>query len=133
MKSQNDEQQKAQLQIYEIAENLMINQKRSASETIDVLIIDYELSEEQAIAVVANLEDAINEELNYKANRNILHGSLWCIGGTIVTVVSYQIALENGGTYWITWGAILFGALQLLNGLLYKMTNGGKLSNEELQ
>jgi hypothetical protein len=49
------------------------------------------------------------------AGKNMLHGALWCIGGVIVTVGTYSAA-GPGDTYFIAWGAILFGSLQFLKG-----------------
>ena len=43
-------------------------------------------------------------------------GMLWCVGGIIVTAVTYSAA-SGGGTYFVAWGAILFGAIQALRGL----------------
>ena len=43
-------------------------------------------------------------------------GALWCVGGIVVTAVTYQVA-SGGGTYVVAWGAILFGAIQALRGL----------------
>jgi len=50
--------------------------------------------------------------------KNMLYGGLWCVGGTVVTVGTYWVAASSGGgTYFLTWGAILFGAIQFLKGL----------------
>lgn len=55
------------------------------------------------------------------AARNMLVGALWCIGGIVVTAVTYSAA-ANGGTYVVTWGAIVFGGLQFLKGLFGLIT-----------
>ena len=47
----------------------------------------------------------------------MLYGALWCIGGIVVTAVTYSTALVRGGTYYLFWGAILFGFLQFFQGL----------------
>ncbi|MEP6693166.1 MAG: hypothetical protein ABJB39_00815 [Chloroflexota bacterium] len=44
------------------------------------------------------------------------NGALWFAGGGLVTVLSY-IGSGTGGKYFIAWGAVLFGAYQLLRGL----------------
>lgn len=49
--------------------------------------------------------------------RHACVGGLWFAGGGLVTAVSYA-ATPPGGTYLIAWGAVLFGSLQLLGGLL---------------
>jgi hypothetical protein len=54
--------------------------------------------------------------------KNMLYGALWCIGGTIITVGTFSAASSGGGTYFITWGAIIFGALQFFQGLYQLLT-----------
>lgn len=57
--------------------------------------------------------------LRAHAVRNMVMGGLWCVGGTIVTVLSYASASNQsgGGSYVVAWGAILFGAIQFFRGL----------------
>ncbi|MCX6830010.1 MAG: hypothetical protein NT002_12135 [candidate division Zixibacteria bacterium] len=63
--------------------------------------------------------------------KNMLVGALWCIGGIIVTVATYQAAVSRGGgTYFITWGAILFGAIQFFRGLI-QASRGETVSTTE--
>ena len=47
---------------------------------------------------------------------NIVIGLILCIGGILVTVLTYSAA-SGGGHYVIAWGAILFGAYRLIVGL----------------
>ena len=53
------------------------------------------------------------------ANKMMVHGALWCIGGIVVTAVTFSMASANspGGSFVIAWGAILFGFIRFLNGL----------------
>lgn len=57
--------------------------------------------------------------------KNMLYGALWCVGGTVVTVVTYDMASSSpsGGTYFVAWGAILFGGVQFLKGLYQFLTS----------
>lgn len=49
---------------------------------------------------------------------DMLYGGLWCVGGLVATVVSYQMASEGtGGTYFVFWGAVIFGGAQFFRGL----------------
>ncbi|MBI3737832.1 MAG: hypothetical protein HY258_02170 [Chloroflexi bacterium] len=48
--------------------------------------------------------------------RNMLIGGAFFVVGTIVTIGTYSSA-SSGGTYYICWGAIIFGAIQFLQGL----------------
>jgi hypothetical protein len=52
-----------------------------------------------------------------KYAKHTLFGALWAIGGTIVTLWTYSAA-GPGDTYVIAWGAIGFGAVDFLWGLL---------------
>lgn len=51
------------------------------------------------------------------ANKNILYGSLCLIGGLIVTFGTMSL---SGSTFIVTWGAIVFGGLQLIRGLFQR-------------
>ena len=52
------------------------------------------------------------------AEKQMLHGVLWCAGGIIVTLGTYVAAASSpfGGTYFVAWGAIVFGAVQFFRG-----------------
>jgi len=58
--------------------------------------------------------------------RNMFVGALWCVGGILVTAVTYGLAasLPAGGTYLVAWGAIVFGALQFFRGLAQTSSAG---------
>ncbi|MBK6734100.1 MAG: hypothetical protein IPG61_08415 [bacterium] len=42
---------------------------------------------------------------------------IWLVGGIIVTVGSFAVA-EDGGSYVVAWGAIAWGVIQVLRGLV---------------
>ena len=46
----------------------------------------------------------------------ILIGALWMAGGIIATVIGYSAAAP-GGSYFIFWGAIIFGAVDIFRGM----------------
>jgi hypothetical protein len=52
-----------------------------------------------------------------KAHSDMWAGAFWCIGGILVTAVSYNAVKDTGGTYIITWGAVVYGGYQFLKGL----------------
>ncbi|MCG8698997.1 MAG: hypothetical protein MI922_13160, partial [Bacteroidales bacterium] len=116
MKNQNDKQQEIVNQVYEYAANLMVNEKRSPSETQKALI-EQGIEKEGAAAIVSNLEKEIENAKKVKAKKDILYGALWCGGGIVVTAITYSAA-SGGGSYVVAWGAILFGAVQLIKGLI---------------
>jgi hypothetical protein len=52
------------------------------------------------------------------ANRNMIWGALWFLGGVGVTAASYLMASSRPtGTYIVAWGAIAFGAVLFLRGV----------------
>jgi hypothetical protein len=48
----------------------------------------------------------------------MMSGLAWCVGGAVITVVSYTAAASGpgGGSYVVAWGAILFGGIRFLKG-----------------
>lgn len=119
MENDNNQEEDVVQQIYNYAISLIVNEKKTYNETIAILI-STGLDGETANIVVSNIQRRIMEEREEIANKNMLYGALWCIGGIIVTGITYAIASEGGG-YLITWGAVVFGGWQFLKGLYQKV------------
>lgn len=68
----------------------------------------------------ANISSAYNSpeiaEDSGKYVKKIIFGALWAGGGTIATVASYSSA-SGGNKYFIFWGAIVFGIIDMIIGL----------------
>lgn len=92
-----------------------------ADDKIKASLIERGLNEETAAAVVNNLAATRRDQRRDAGSKNMLYGALWAIGGTAVTVATYSAA-QGGGTYVVAWGAILFGAIQFLQGI-YQSTS----------
>ncbi|RZT00144.1 hypothetical protein [Aquimarina brevivitae] len=107
MENQNISQEEAANQVYEYAANLLVNQKKSTAETKSALIAQG-LDEESATAVVTNLSQQIKDAKKEGANKDMLWGAVWCVGGIIATVADIGF---------IFWGAIVFGAIQFFRGV----------------
>jgi len=61
---------------------------------------------------------AADNQARTVAEKRMLRGALWCIGGILVTGITYLAASgPGGGTYVVAWGAIVFGAIQFFRGL----------------
>ena len=58
------------------------------------------------------------DELQQRGKKKMLYGALWFIGGLIVTGMTYAAASRSGGTYVITYGAVIVGAVQFIRGVL---------------
>jgi hypothetical protein len=65
------------------------------------------------------------EEYRQADRREMARGAFFCIGGLIVTVLTYAGAVSSprGGTYTIAWGAVVFGAWHFFHGLMGYIKN----------
>jgi hypothetical protein len=61
-------------------------------------------------AQVADEQPADNS-LDATNKSRMIRGGVWCIGGILITGLTYATAAP-GGTYIIAWGAIIFGAMR---------------------
>src|SRR5436305_1869017 len=97
--------------LYDYAAALMI--RGVPAPDIEKDLVDKGLSADSARTIVDNLLAARKNALKQAGQKNMLYGALWCIGGTLVTIISYTAAdSSGGGKYVIAWGAIVFGAFQ---------------------
>jgi len=101
-----NEQQEAVNQIYAHAANLMVHQKMS-HEDVKTELVQKGLDAESAATVVESLGSQIKAAKKQRAQKDMLYGALWCIGGTVATMA------EIG---FIFWGAIVFGGIQFIKG-----------------
>jgi hypothetical protein len=51
------------------------------------------------------------------AQRDMLFGGLWLLGGIIITVGTYVAASGSGGFYFITYGPIIYGLIRFFKGV----------------
>jgi hypothetical protein len=82
-------------------------------------LTDRGLDSEAATAVVRQLEQSKSEANKRAGEKNMLFGALWCIGGIAFTALTYRAAANpGGGRFVVAWGAILFGGIQFVRGLI---------------
>ena len=86
-------------------------------------------------SLTSNL-DAANDPERAAADNKIIFGAVWCIGGILVSVISYLSAARSpyGGTYVVAWGAIVYGIWRVFQGLSRKnaMTSSNEMGYEAL-
>jgi hypothetical protein len=67
-----------------------------------------------------------NVEVNMRehARRGMVMGLCWCVGGILVTVVTYTMAASSpgGGRFILASGAIIWGAIQFFSNLARVMS-----------
>lgn len=113
------DQQEIINQIYGFTADMLYNQKKSVEET-KAALIGNGLKPEDADVVISNLQNQYKQEKKEAGNKNMLYGALWCIGGLLVTFLTYSAA-SNGGTYVVAWGAVVFGAIQFFKGVFQRI------------
>ena len=109
-------------QYYELAKRLIQQERKSDAETVAILV-EAGLEEEKAVKMVGfasgqvtgnsdAFDDGYYEEddnSNAGAIKDIAIGGLFCVGGIVATLADIG---------YIFWGAILFGGIQLIRGLI---------------
>jgi len=93
-----------------------------SSATVVEQLIERGLSREDAALVVRQTREAQSDGNRAAGRKNMVVGALWCLGGLAVTYFSYQSAASGGGRYVVTWGAVVFGAVQFFRGLAQSMS-----------
>jgi len=73
--------------------------------------------QDNAEAIVAEASYLLAKKTKRTKIQYIAFGLLFAIGGLVITIWSYIKATAHGGTYYITWGAIVFGGYLLYKGL----------------
>jgi hypothetical protein len=76
------------------------------------------LGEEEAWVTVTGFRVEIAQAKLDAAKKNVRNGALWCVGGLLVTGISYSMVSEGGGSYFVCWGAVIFGGIQLIRGMV---------------
>jgi len=88
---------------------------------VEEQLVQRGLDSEGTQSVMHALEEAAYAELRKAGMRSMILGSLICILGIAVTVISYMLAANNpnkGATYVVTYGLIIAGAGQAIRGLV---------------
>ncbi|MGI4743647.1 MAG: hypothetical protein ACRYG7_51500 [Janthinobacterium lividum] len=104
--SQNPDQP-ADGYLYQYAANLLASGKKSGAE-VERLLMLKGLPADSASTLVLELEGPIREAKKAQAKKDMLHGGLWCIGGTALTMAHIGF---------VFWGAIIFGGVQFIKGV----------------
>lgn len=110
------EQQQEEMvnKVYQYA--FQLKAKGNNAEEIKENLINQGLDATSAETVTENVEKHYSAAKNKAADKNMLYGGLWCVGGIVVTAATYSAA-SGGGSYVVAWGAILFGGIQFFRGL----------------
>ena len=120
------EEEAALKQVFEaVADDLA---EGKSKEKIVKGLVKQDWPEASAVQFVNNVEQEMNrikespegrKMLTQKYARHMGYGLLWAIGGTVVTAVTYSAAASSpsGGTYFVAYGAIIYGVIDFFRGL----------------
>ncbi|QDU50369.1 hypothetical protein [Gimesia panareensis] len=88
----------------------------ASNQQIQAALMEKGVDAESAGIIVSQLNELRDQQTKEAAQKHMMFGALWCIGGIVVTALTYSAASE-GGTYVVAWGAIIFGAVQFFRGV----------------
>jgi hypothetical protein len=94
-------------EMYNYAASLSVHGGRNSYEIKNALL-ERGLDEATADTIVSDIEQAIVDARKKRAQKDMLYGGLWCVGGTVLTLAHIGF---------IFWGAIIFGAIQFFKGV----------------
>lgn len=60
----------------------------------------------------------VPDDLEAAGKKNMLIGAVWVVGGLALTILTLTTSAQTGATYIIAWGAVIFGAIQVAQGLM---------------
>lgn len=91
-----------------LAIQLFIDQGKNKTE-VQRTLISKGMPEMDAKLLCDKLDDQINSAKRERAQKDMIYGALWCVGGTVATMAHIGF---------IFWGAIVFGGIQFFKGLI---------------
>lgn len=118
-REQEPSQEEAVKAIFELAASEL--KKGVPPKRLESVLMARGLDQESASAVVRKTIKGRSKAIRAEGKKDMVVGALWCVGGTVVTVATY-LSAAGGGTYVVAWGAILFGGIQFVRGLIRSST-----------
>jgi hypothetical protein len=94
-------------EIYNYAVNLIAHGGKNQYEA-KMALLERGVDEQSAIYIIEEIEQHVNAARKKRANKDMLYGALWCVGG---------LALTMAHIGFIFWGAIIFGGIQFFRGV----------------
>lgn len=98
---------------------IIVNNENTLDEITNTLV-SKGIETEKAKTIAQNLYTQVTDDIKAKqiiAEKDMRTGARWFWGGVIITSITYLFAEDLGGSYIVTWGAIVFGAIQFFRGL----------------
>jgi hypothetical protein len=92
-------------------------------QTVEKLLVGQGASLEAAKTLVKDAQYAIRKGRREKYKKRMTRGLLWTIAGIVITCGTYAFASQLGGRYFLLYGAIIFGFIDFIIGLIGWLSN----------
>lgn len=53
-----------------------------------------------------------------RAQRGLIFGVLWLVGGVLLSLITYSIASRSGGVYFVAYGPVIYGLIRVVISLV---------------
>jgi hypothetical protein len=53
-----------------------------------------------------------------RAQRGLIFGVLWLVGGLLLSLITYSIASRSGGVYFVAYGPVIYGVIRIIVSLV---------------
>ena len=91
---------------------------------VEKLLVSRGASLEIAKTIVKDAQYAVKKVRREKYKKRMTRGLLWTIAGVVITCGTYAFASELGGKFVLFYGAIIFGFIDFIVGLIGWLSNG---------
>ena len=92
-------------------------------QAVEKLLVGRGVSLETAKLVVKDAQYAVKKGRRDQYKKRLTRGLLWTIAGVVITCGTYAFASELGGQFYLCYGAIIFGFIDLMIGLIGWLAN----------
>ncbi|MBL8103190.1 MAG: hypothetical protein JNM02_11705 [Anaerolineales bacterium] len=96
---------------------------KKSYKTVEKSLVNRGASPEIAKAVVKEADDAVCKARRAQYKKRMTRGFLWTVAGIIITCGTYVFADSLGGRFYLFYGAIIVGFIDLVIGLIGWLAN----------
>jgi hypothetical protein len=93
-------------------------------QVVEKLLVGRGASPETAKTVVMDAQYAVKKAQREKYKKRMTRGFLWSVAGVVITCGTYVFADSLGGRYYLFYGAVIFGLIDLVAGFIGWLFNG---------
>jgi hypothetical protein len=95
-----------------------------SQQVVEKLLVGRGASLEVAKTVVKDAQYFVKKERREKYKKRMTRGLLWTVAGVVITCGTFVFADSLGGNFFLFYGAIIFGFIDFVVGLIGWLVNG---------